>query len=181
MIGTGSPQSRTMSAHRPYARPDDRPPPGRFPYQSTTPRVAARRARSRAATWLRAALLALAALSAILAATSIDSAQAALNCNAPADLPPENLALGPRHHPVGRPLPQQPTFRQPRDCSQGVWFYDDNQNHRADPEEPQLYGSDRMLACGSCHAQSDIAQTAITETLFLRQDASKLCLVCHNL
>lgn len=111
----------------------------------------------------------------------IDTARAALDCNAPADLPPESRAVNPRHHPVGRPLPELPTYRQPSDCSQGVWFYDDNQNRLADPEEPQLYGGTRLLACGSCHAQSDISQTATAETLFLRQDATNLCLVCHNL
>jgi len=106
---------------------------------------------------------------------------AALDCQAPADLPPESIEAGPKHHPVGRPLPDLPSFHQPDVCQEGVWFYDDNRNRRPDPDEPQLYGATKIIACASCHADSPAPKSATAESVFLRQDASSLCLVCHNL
>lgn len=164
-----------MSDPNMRSRPDGPPHPAPRPHQYPVTGIAARKI------GLRGRVAALLVFVTVGAPSAIDNARAALDCRLPADLPPENLAVSARHHPVGKPLPQQPTFRQPDECDRGVWFYDDNQNRRADPEEPQLYGSDRMLACSSCHAQSDIAQPAEAAALFLRQDASKLCLVCHNL
>jgi hypothetical protein len=108
-------------------------------------------------------------------------AGAALDCQTPADLAPEVFAAGPRHHPVGRPLPDLPTFRQPGTCEGGVWFYDGNGNGRPDPSEPQLYGATKIIACGSCHAESPVSKSPAADSVFLRQDASTLCLVCHNL
>lgn len=95
-------------------------------------------------------------------------------------VPPENIGVGPNHHPVGKGLPDNASFNQPDSCGAGVWYYDGNHNGLADPGEPRLYGSEKSVACGSCHAESADAKTEASASVFLRLDASKLCLVCHN-
>lgn len=110
-----------------------------------------------------------------------EHAGAALDCQSPAVLPPESIEAGPRHHPVGRSLPDQPNFRQPDTCDRGIWFYDGNGNRQPDADEPQLYGATKIIACASCHADSPAPKSAAAASVFLRQDASNLCLVCHNL
>lgn len=108
-------------------------------------------------------------------------AGAALDCQSPAALPPESIEAGPKHHPVGRSLPDLPSFHQPDTCDRGIWFYDGNRNRQPDADEPQLYGATKIIACASCHADSPAPKSATAESVFLRQDASSLCLVCHNL
>ena len=87
----------------------------------------------------------------------------------------------PRHHPVGKPLPRRADFNQPIDCGNGVWFFDLNHNASPDPAEPRLYGPQRMIGCSSCHADLPEPTTPAAGSVSLRQDASVLCVVCHNL
>lgn len=108
------------------------------------------------------------------------SGVAAADCGPFVSVPPEHAMLGPNHHPVGKPMPDNASFNQPDTCGEGVWYYDANHNEQADPGEPRLFGSDKTIACGSCHAESPDSQTAASMSVFLRQDASRLCLVCHN-
>jgi len=89
--------------------------------------------------------------------------------------------LGPKHHPVGRPLPDTENFNQPGHCVDNMWFYDKNGNARADAGEPRLFGSQRVVDCGSCHGESADAKSVQSASVFLRQDAASLCLVCHRL
>lgn len=107
------------------------------------------------------------------------SAQAVPDCagTAPVDVPD----MGPNHHPVGRPLPAGKEFKQPDGCIDEVWLFDQNRNNRADPGEIRLFGQQRAIACASCHGDSPDEKSAAAASVFLRQDASKLCLVCHNL
>jgi hypothetical protein len=106
---------------------------------------------------------------------------AAPDCSAatPADV--NAPSMGPRHHPVGRPLPSREGFNQPAGCVEGVWLFDQNLNLKADAGEVQLYGEQRSVACASCHAESPDPKSAASASVFLRQDAATLCLVCHNL
>lgn len=92
----------------------------------------------------------------------------------------EGASLGPNHHPVGKPMPDNPAFNQPDTCGDGVWYYDANHNGFADPGEPRLFGREKNIACGSCHAESPDTKSADSASVFLRLDASQLCLVCHN-
>ncbi|HEX5804386.1 MAG TPA: hypothetical protein VFY24_15320 [Azospira sp.] len=91
------------------------------------------------------------------------------------------FTLGPRHHPMGRPLPATSGFNQPDRCVDGFWFFDRNGNGVADADEVRLFGSNRQVDCGSCHGESPLAKSAASASVFLRQDAATLCLVCHNL
>jgi predicted CXXCH cytochrome family protein len=89
--------------------------------------------------------------------------------------------MGPRHHPVGRPLPDVETFNQPGRCAEDIWLYDLNGNGRVDAGEPRLFGPQRVVDCGSCHGESADAKSPQSASVFLRQDAATLCLVCHRL
>ena len=104
---------------------------------------------------------------------------AEVNCGAERNVDPTNM--GARHHPVGKPLPQRAEFNQPIRCRDGGWFFDLNHNASPDPGEPRLFGSLRVIECSSCHADSPDAKTPAAAKVFLRQDVSVLCLVCHNL
>jgi predicted CXXCH cytochrome family protein len=108
-------------------------------------------------------------------------AQAAVNCDVESNVVPYTNDIGPRHHPIGRSLPQTASFNQPIACDDGNWFFDLNHNGRPDPAEPRLYGPLRVTACSSCHAESTGLQTATAASVFLRQDVKVLCLVCHRL
>lgn len=108
-------------------------------------------------------------------------AHAAPDCGADSNAVTYTEELGPRHHPVGRPLPHGPQFNQPTACGDSVWFFDMNRNERPDPGEPKLFGPQRTVACGSCHADSPDATTPTAASVFLRQDPQVLCLVCHRL
>lgn len=94
---------------------------------------------------------------------------------------PESYPASPGHHPVDRAMPQAGAFRQPDGCADGFWFFDQNQDGLADASEPRLFGSDRVVACASCHGDAPVPDSATASRVFLRQDASRLCLVCHNL
>lgn len=91
------------------------------------------------------------------------------------------IAVGPKHHPLGRPLPATPNFKQPDQCIDTVQFFDQNRNGQADPEEIRVFGAQRHVDCGSCHTESSNTGSPESASVFLRQDASTLCLVCHNL
>lgn len=91
------------------------------------------------------------------------------------------LGLGPRHHPLGRPLPDTASFNQPGRCLDDVWFFDQNGNGAPDAGELRLFGSQRVVDCGSCHGESVDAKSPQSASVILRQDASSLCLVCHRL
>lgn len=107
-------------------------------------------------------------------------AQAASDCGT---ANPTNMQArhdGGRHHPIGSPLPRTAEFNQPIRCDDDNWFYDLNHDGRPDPGEPRLFGPDRITACSSCHAATPDAKTRDAAHLFLRQDASELCLVCHR-
>ena len=82
---------------------------------------------------------------------------------------------------MGRPLPATPALKQPDVCAQGVWFYDGNANRQPDANEPKLYGATRLVACSSCHGEAAELTAAMSQSVFLRQDARTLCLVCHKL
>ena len=108
-------------------------------------------------------------------------AHAEPNCGAASDVGVYTTEIGPRHHPIGKPLPQRAEFNQPTKCSDGGWFFDLNHNARADPGEPRLFGPQRVIGCGSCHGDSPDAKTQAAASVFLRQDVNVLCLVCHRL
>lgn len=91
------------------------------------------------------------------------------------------LTLGPAHHPMGRPLPPHNGFNQPAQCVDNLWFFDDNGNGQPDPAEIRVFGINRQVDCASCHGESVSAKSATSQSVFLRQDAATLCLVCHNL
>ncbi|MBI2307719.1 MAG: hypothetical protein HYU78_10505 [Rhodocyclales bacterium] len=90
-------------------------------------------------------------------------------------------SLGPRHHPMGRPLPATASFNQPERCVDAIWFFDQNGNGLPDAGEVRLFGSNRQVDCGSCHGESSLAKSPASASVFLRQDAQALCLVCHKL
>ena len=91
------------------------------------------------------------------------------------------FTLGPRHHPMGRPLPATAGFNQPDRCADSFWFFDQNGNGLPDAGEVRVFGSNRQVDCGSCHGESPLAKSATSAAVFLRQDAATLCLVCHKL
>lgn len=91
------------------------------------------------------------------------------------------LALGPKHHPMGRPLPASPNFNQPDQCSGEIRFFDQNRNGIADPDEVRVFGALHQVDCGSCHGEGAESISAGSSVLSLRQDASRLCLVCHRI
>lgn len=108
-------------------------------------------------------------------------APAAPNCDAQSTADTFTSDIGPRHHPIGRPLPQSPQFNQPSECGEGVWFFDLNHNGSPDAGEPRLFGPQRVIGCSSCHGESPDAKSAAAASVFLRQDPRVLCLVCHRL
>ncbi len=91
------------------------------------------------------------------------------------------ITLGPQHHPIGRPLPSTAEFNQPDRCADTVWFFDRNRNGAADPGEVRVFGIRRQVDCASCHGESTEAKSTASASVFLRQDAAHLCLVCHRL
>ena len=105
---------------------------------------------------------------------------AELNCGVERNVDSSPAGVGPRHHPVGKPLPRRAEFNQPIGCGDGGWFFDMNHNGLPDPGEPRLFGPQRVIECGSCHGDSPDAKTEAASSVFLRQDVSVLCLVCHN-
>lgn len=106
---------------------------------------------------------------------------AAGNCGAEMNADTFTTDIGPRHHPVGRPLPRSAQFKQPTYCGDGVWFFDLNHNGSPEPGEPKLFGAQRVIGCSTCHADSPDTKTEAAANVFLRQDVSVLCLICHNL
>lgn len=90
-------------------------------------------------------------------------------------------SMGPAHHPVGRPLPATQSFNSPTHCVDGLWFFDQNGNAQPDAGEIRLFGPQRAVDCGSCHGDSPEPKSAQSASVFLRQDASRLCLVCHRM
>jgi hypothetical protein len=108
-------------------------------------------------------------------------AHAAPDCGAQSNAGTFTTNIGPRHHPIGRPLPKSAEFNQPTYCGDGIWFFDLNHSGAPDPGEPKLFGPQRVIACGSCHADSPDAKSATAASVFLRQDPKVLCLICHKL
>lgn len=108
-------------------------------------------------------------------------AHAAPDCDAQRNIDTFKTDIGPRHHPVGRPLPRSAAFNQPTYCGDGIWFFDLNHNGRPEPGEPKLFGPQRVTGCSSCHAESPDAKSDAATGVFLRQDARVLCLICHRL
>jgi predicted CXXCH cytochrome family protein len=99
----------------------------------------------------------------------------------PVAIEEDKVTLGRQHHPIGRPLPQTPQFNQPDRCAETIWFFDENGNGAPDPGEVRLFGIKRQVDCGSCHGESTQPRSAAAASVFLRQDAATLCLVCHGL
>ncbi len=121
-------------------------------------------------------------LLAILLGALLHGTLAAAECaSQPHPLDEEKLTLGPTHHPMGRPLPQAENFHQPDRCVDNIWFFDENANGRPDAGEIRVFGSNRQVDCGSCHGESTDGKSPTSGEVFLRQDAARLCLVCHNL
>lgn len=89
--------------------------------------------------------------------------------------------MGAAHHPTGRPIPMSDAFHTPGRCAEGVWFFDLNGNGLPDAGEPRVFGPHRVVDCGSCHGDSPDLKSADSASVFLRLDASRLCLVCHKL
>lgn len=108
-------------------------------------------------------------------------AQAAGHCGAEVNADTFTADIGPRHHPVGRSLPRSAQFKQPTYCGDGVWFFDLNRSGSPEAGEPKLFGAQRVVGCSSCHADSPDTRTEAAANVFLRQDVSVLCLICHNL
>lgn len=105
---------------------------------------------------------------------------AALECSVGV-APPPTEPDSPRHHPLGRSLPDSPGFNQPDACGEGIWFYDQDRDGVAGPSEPRLFGPQKTIVCASCHGEQPPADSPAARTVFLRQDASRLCLVCHDI
>lgn len=101
--------------------------------------------------------------------------------NLPYAIEESKLTMGPQHHPMGRPLPAQANFHQPDRCIDNIWFFDQNRNGQPDPEEVRVFGANRQVDCGSCHGESTDGKSPTSAEVFLRQDAARLCLVCHNI
>ena len=97
------------------------------------------------------------------------------------DIDESKYTLGPKHHPMGRPLPATAAFNQPDQCAGTIRFFDQNQNGQPDPSEVRVFGARRQVDCGSCHGESADALTAQSAALFLRKNAATLCLVCHKI
>ena len=95
--------------------------------------------------------------------------------------PPETEPDNPEHHPVSRNLPRTAGYNQPDRCGEGMWYFDQDGNGRPGPREARLYGPERTLVCASCHTDDPARDSPAATSVFLRQDASTLCLVCHNL
>ena len=108
-------------------------------------------------------------------------AHAAPECGVDSNAVTYTTDMGPRHHPIGRSLPQRADFNQPTPCGDHVWFFDLNLNGRPDPGEPRVFGATRLIACNSCHAASPDVKTETAASVFLRQDVGMLCLICHRL
>ena len=109
-------------------------------------------------------------------------ANAAPGCTElPYDIDESKYTLGPKHHPMGRPLPATAAFNQPDQCDGAIRFFDQNHNGRADPAEVRVFGARRQVDCGSCHGESAEALSPQSAALFLRQNAATLCLVCHKI
>ncbi|CAB1369248.1 hypothetical protein [Denitratisoma oestradiolicum] len=119
-------------------------------------------------------------LMALLASISL-TATANDDCGSPYVIDENKADMGPRHHPIGRPLPATGAFHQPTGCLEGLWFYDRNGNGSPDAAEPRLFGAQRVVDCGSCHGESPATRSAASASVFLRLDAATLCTVCHNL
>lgn len=110
------------------------------------------------------------------------TANAAPGCSElPHVIDESKYTLGPKHHPMGRPLPATPAFNQPDRCSGAIRFFDQNHNGQADPAEVRVFGALRQVDCGSCHGEAAAALPPSSAALFLRQDAATLCLVCHKI
>lgn len=86
-----------------------------------------------------------------------------------------------RHHPTGVPIPMSDAFHAPERCADGGWFFDLNGDGLPDAGEPRVFGRHRVVDCGSCHGDSPDTKAADSTSVFLRQDASRLCLVCHRI
>jgi predicted CXXCH cytochrome family protein len=99
----------------------------------------------------------------------------------PYTLDPAKASAGPKHHPIGRSLPATASFNQPNRCNEAGWFFDQNNNGLLDPGEIRLFGPQRQVDCGSCHGDAGELKTAAAASVYLRQDAGKLCLVCHKI
>lgn len=113
---------------------------------------------------------------------SLTGAGAETECSdAPYPIDESKLTAGPAHHPIGRSLPDRPDFNQPTGCDGALRFFDDNANGRADPGEVRLFGTKRQVDCGSCHGESAGPLNAEAASVYLRQNASRLCLTCHRI
>ena len=121
-------------------------------------------------------------LSGAMAAMFPGTACAAAPCSdQPVAIEENKITLGPQHHPIGRPLPSTPEFNQPDRCADTIWFFDKNRNGRHEPGEVRVFGVKRQVDCASCHGESAESKSAASASVFLRQDAADLCLVCHKL
>lgn len=123
--------------------------------------------------------------SAILTVIAMVLYPASADANACSDQPAlidvNKLTLGPNHHPIGAFLPARAEFNQPDRCEGDIWYFDKNGNGIADPAEVRVFGSKRQVDCLSCHGESLEQKSRASASVFLRQDAATLCLVCHNL
>lgn len=113
--------------------------------------------------------------------SSVVSLALAADCGPFGPATADGIDMGPKHHPVGKPLPVNPAFKQPDACGEGFWYYDRNRNGTAEAFELRLFGDTPTIACGSCHAETPEPKSAAAASVFLRQEASTLCLVCHNM
>lgn len=115
----------------------------------------------------------------IVAAAAMHGVAIAQGCAT--EPPPATEAERPDHHPVGRGLPRAAGYRQPDACTDAFWFFDEDRDGFPAPAEPRVFGPQRTIVCASCHTESPPADSAAARSVFLRQDASRLCLVCHVL
>lgn len=95
--------------------------------------------------------------------------------------PPPSQAGFPNHHPVQRGLPESLSFHQPDGCTEEFSFFDQNGDGVAEPSEPRVFGPERWVICASCHDEQPSADSAAASSVFVRQDPSRLCLVCHDI
>jgi hypothetical protein len=113
--------------------------------------------------------------------TTLAQAQIQGSCGPPSSVTAYPVPEGSLNHSIDKPLPLRTDFNQPSDCGSDVWFFDLNRNGTPDPDEPRLYGPQRVVACSSCHTDSTDSTLPVAGTVPpLRQGVDVLCVVCHR-
>jgi hypothetical protein len=94
------------------------------------------------------------------------------------------------HHPVGMEYPlgplSRPDFNQPNGISEGVIFFDGDNDGEIDNNDVRLFGTGNAVTveCGSCHKEhgdpSEPGRGAPNHYLRVPNGGGSLCLICHQ-